>query len=104
MSDAPLISAIMPTRRRPHFVGNAHRLWSRSSWPNIELIPIVDEDDAKTRAVVDELAAADPRVRPVRSSNLIRRSWQNARWASCFMEPAQRKDWTSKFTPKFFRD
>lgn len=62
----PLVSCVMPTRGRPYFVRQAYTLWARQTWPERELVVVVDEDDPKTLAVVNELVAADPRVRAIR--------------------------------------
>src|SRR2546427_553950 len=62
----PLISCIMPTRGRPEFVRQAHRLWERQTWPERELVVIVDEDDPETLSLVDELADTTWNQTPMR--------------------------------------
>jgi glycosyltransferase involved in cell wall biosynthesis len=66
MPPESLLSCIMPTRARAHFVRQAYKLWARQSWPERELILIVDLDDPETLIVVNVLGTADPRVHVVR--------------------------------------
>src|SRR5215211_5248281 len=62
MSDHPLISCIMPTANRRHFVAQAVRYFLAQDYPAKELI--VFDDGTETAA---DLMPADPRVIYLRS-------------------------------------
>ena len=58
---APLISCIMPTFNRRHFVRIALKLFQQQDYPNKELVIVDDGDDP-----VEDLAVAIPEVRYIR--------------------------------------
>ena len=59
---APLISCIMPTFNRRHFVQIALKLFQQQDYPNKELVIVDDGDDS-----IEDLAKASPDVRYIRS-------------------------------------
>jgi hypothetical protein len=61
--DGPLVSIVMTTFDSEAFVASAIRSLLRQTYRNIELIVCDDGSTDRTREVVAELAAADPRVR-----------------------------------------
>jgi glycosyltransferase involved in cell wall biosynthesis len=63
MSDYPLVSAIIPTRDRPALLACAMRSALRQTWPNLEVIVVVDGPDPLTEA--DLQTFADPRLRVI---------------------------------------
>ena len=60
---APLVSAIIPTRNRPELVRRAVRSVLEQTFERVEVIVVVDGLDAKTVTILEELR--DPRVRIV---------------------------------------
>jgi glycosyltransferase involved in cell wall biosynthesis len=60
--EPPLISCIMPTRDRHHFVRQAIAYFLRQDYPHCELIIL---DDSLSKATLDEAAANDPRIRHI---------------------------------------
>jgi ADP-heptose:LPS heptosyltransferase/SAM-dependent methyltransferase len=62
MTNAPLVSAIMPTANRRAFVPGAIGRFLAQDYDNAELIILDDGDDA-----VGDLAPADPRIRYIRA-------------------------------------
>jgi len=62
-SEHALVSAVIPTRNRPVFLACAIRSALRQTWPNIEVIVVVDGPDAETAAVLEKIT--DPRLRVV---------------------------------------
>ena len=60
-NDGPLVSCIMPTYNRRHFVPGAIRSFLRQDFPNKELVIVDDGTDA-----VCDLVPADPRLRYIR--------------------------------------
>ena len=63
MPDYPLVSAIIPTRDRPALLACAMRSAMRQTWPNLELIVVVDGPDPATAAYLE--TCNDPRLRVV---------------------------------------
>jgi glycosyltransferase involved in cell wall biosynthesis len=63
MSDYPLVSAVIPTRDRPALLACAMRSALRQTWPNLEVIVVVDGPDPLTEA--DLQTFADPRLRVI---------------------------------------
>ena len=63
MSDAPLVSVVIPTHNRAHLLGRA--LWSvqRQTMPDFEIIVVDDGSDDHPASVV--AALEDPRIRVV---------------------------------------
>jgi glycosyltransferase involved in cell wall biosynthesis len=62
-SDAPLVSAVIPTRDRPDFLACAIRSAFRQTWLRLEVIVVVDGPDAAT---VEYLGTVhDPRLRVI---------------------------------------
>lgn len=61
--DYPLVSAIIPTRERPGLLVCAMRSALRQTWPNLEVIVVVDGPDPATAAVLE--TCRDPRLRVV---------------------------------------
>lgn len=59
----PLVSAVIPTRNRPHLLAGAIRSALRQTWLNIEVIVVVDGPDPETAAYLETLT--DPRLRAV---------------------------------------
>lgn len=60
-ADRPLVSAIIPTHRRPGLLACAVRSALRQTWPNLEVIVVVDGCDSATESLLDGFA--DPRLR-----------------------------------------
>jgi glycosyltransferase involved in cell wall biosynthesis len=60
-SDAPLVSAIIPTRDRPELLACAIRSAFRQTWQHLEVIVVVDGPDAATGGYLEALH--DPRLR-----------------------------------------
>lgn len=61
LTDAPLVSCIMPTRNRRAFVPSAVALFLRQSYPHRELVVLDDGEDA-----IADLLPNDTRIRCVR--------------------------------------
>nr|WP_286676361.1 glycosyltransferase family 2 protein [Paracidobacterium acidisoli] len=59
--DTPLVSAVIPTRNRPALLMQAVGSVLRQSWPNLEVIVVVDGCDPETSGHLR--AIDDPRVR-----------------------------------------
>ena len=59
----PLVSAVIPTRDRPDRLACAIRSALRQSWPNMEVVVVVDGPDPGTAALLDTIA--DPRLRVI---------------------------------------
>src|SRR3954465_7064913 len=57
----PLVSAVIPTRNRPDLVCRAVRSALNQTYPNFEVVVVVDGPDPATVAVLEELRS--PRVR-----------------------------------------
>ena len=57
----PLVSAVIPTRDRPHLLAGAIRSALRQTWPNMEVLVVVDGPDPATAACLETIA--DPRLR-----------------------------------------
>jgi glycosyltransferase involved in cell wall biosynthesis len=60
-SDCPLVSAVIPTRGRPHLLAGAMRSALHQTWPNMEVIVVVDGPDPETAAYLQILT--DLRIR-----------------------------------------
>lgn len=58
--DAPLVSAVIPTRGRPELVLRAIRSVLGQSWPQVEAVVVVDGPDPATLAALEALG--DPRL------------------------------------------
>lgn len=64
----PLVSAVIPTRGRPELLACAVRSALQQTWPNFEVVVVIDGPDPATAA---RLAAfADPRVRVVQLGSI----------------------------------
>jgi glycosyltransferase involved in cell wall biosynthesis len=61
--DRPLVSAVIPTRDRPQFLASAIRSALRQTWPNLEVLIVVDGPDPATAAFLETIA--DPRLRVI---------------------------------------
>ncbi len=61
--DHPLVSAVIPTHGRPGLLGCAVRSALHQTWPNMEVIVVVDGPDPATASQLEALA--DPRLRTV---------------------------------------
>jgi glycosyltransferase involved in cell wall biosynthesis len=59
--DRPLVSAVIPTRDRPQLLACAIRSVLRQTWPNLEILVVVDGPDPATAAHLETIA--DPRLR-----------------------------------------
>ncbi len=55
--EMPLVSAIIPTHRRPHLVTRAIESVLRQTYPRVEVIVVIDGLDTETRGVVEGLNA-----------------------------------------------
>lgn len=62
-ADRPLVSAVIPTRDRPGLLALAVRSALRQSWPNLEIIVVVDGPDPATETYL--ATVTDPRVRVI---------------------------------------
>jgi glycosyltransferase involved in cell wall biosynthesis len=62
-SDAPLVSAIIPTRDRPDLLAGAIRSAFRQTWRQLEVIVVVDGPDETTGEYLE--AIHDPRLRVI---------------------------------------
>ncbi len=58
----PLVSAVIPTRDRPHRLACAIRSALRQSWPNMEVVVVVDGPDPATTALLETVADGRLRV------------------------------------------
>jgi glycosyltransferase involved in cell wall biosynthesis len=63
MTDTPLVSAVIPTRKRPDLVLNAVRSVLQQSYRNIEVIVVIDGPDLSTVEALAHLS--DKRVRVI---------------------------------------
>jgi glycosyltransferase involved in cell wall biosynthesis len=63
MQELPLVSAVIPTRNRPHYVLRAMESVFRQTYPNLEVVVVIDGPDADTRELLSTIA--DPRLRVV---------------------------------------
>jgi glycosyltransferase involved in cell wall biosynthesis len=61
--DRPLVSAVIPTRGRPVLLACAVRSALRQSWPQMEVVVVVDGPDPAATSQLEALA--DPRLRAV---------------------------------------
>jgi glycosyltransferase involved in cell wall biosynthesis len=61
----PKISVIMPTWNRAHLLARAIKSVQQQTLPDWELIVINDASTDGTRALLDDLAKHDPRIRPI---------------------------------------
>jgi glycosyltransferase involved in cell wall biosynthesis len=61
--DHPLVSAVIPTHGRPGLLACAVRSALHQTWPNMEVIVVVDGPDPATASQLEALA--DPRLRTV---------------------------------------
>ncbi len=59
--DRPLVSAVIPTRDRPQLLACAVRSALRQTWPNLEVLVVVDGPDPATEAQLETIT--DPRLR-----------------------------------------
>ena len=59
LNGRPLVSCVMPTRNRPRFAAQAIRYFLRQTYPNKEMIVVVDGTH------LDDPAFSDPRVRVI---------------------------------------
>src|ERR1700712_2010067 len=55
--DMPLVSAVIPTHRRPHLVIRAIESVLRQTYLRVEVIVVIDGLDTETREVVERLNA-----------------------------------------------
>jgi glycosyltransferase involved in cell wall biosynthesis len=55
--DRPLVSCLMPTRDRRHWVSIAIELYVRQSWPSLELV-VVDDGDEPVGDLIEPIASA----------------------------------------------
>lgn len=62
-SDYPLVSAVIPTRARPRMLVCAVRSALRQTWPNLEVIVVVDGPNRETEDCLDTFN--DPRLRVI---------------------------------------
>ena len=62
ISDYPRVSAIIPTRERPALLACAIRSALRQTWPNLEVIVVVDGPDSATTAYLETCSDARLRV------------------------------------------
>lgn len=62
-SSFPLVSAVIPTHGRPELLACAVRSALQQTWPNLEVVVVIDGPDPVTAARL--AALADPRVRVV---------------------------------------
>src|SRR5712664_2358028 len=67
-SIGPKVSAVMPTFRRPHVIGETVRCLLDGEWTDFELI-VQDDGDGRdgTAEAVSDAARGDPRVRYIRN-------------------------------------
>jgi glycosyltransferase involved in cell wall biosynthesis len=65
MPDAPLVSAVIPTRNRPNLVANAVKTALNQTHSDLEVVVVVDGPDAATNEVLSGIG--DPRLRIVNS-------------------------------------
>jgi len=63
MSDHPPVSAVIPTRDRPALLASAIRSALRQTWPNLEVLVVVDGPDPATAAYLE--TCNDRRLRVV---------------------------------------
>ncbi len=62
-SNYPLVSAVIPTRDRPRLLACAVRSALRQTWPNLEVVVVVDGPNRETEACLDTFT--DPRLRVI---------------------------------------
>jgi glycosyltransferase involved in cell wall biosynthesis len=65
----PLVSAVVPTRNRPDLVCRAVRSALNQTYPNLEVVVVVDGPDPATVAALEELS--EPRVRIIALSENV---------------------------------
>ena len=63
MADAPLITTVIPTYRRPQLLARAIRSVLRQTYPHLQVCVYDNASGDETEAVVAALAREDPRVR-----------------------------------------
>jgi len=63
--DNPVVTAVIPTRNRPELVVRAVRSALAQTFPNLEVLVVVDGDDPYTVAALNAVALSDGRVRIV---------------------------------------
>jgi len=68
--DWPRVSIVFAARNEGHTVGHAVPTMLRLDYPDLELIAVDDRSDDDTGAVLDKLAATDPRMRVVHVAEL----------------------------------
>ena len=59
----PLVSAVIPTRGRPHLLVGAIRSALRQTWSRMEVIVVIDGPDRETADALDRII--DPRLRTI---------------------------------------
>jgi glycosyltransferase involved in cell wall biosynthesis len=62
-ANLPLVSAVIPTRDRPELLALAIRSAFRQTWPQMEIIVVVDGPDERTESYLNSIT--DPRLRTV---------------------------------------
>ncbi len=66
----PRVSVVIPACNEAHTVEAALASHVATDYPNIELLPVNDRSTDGTGAIIDRLAAKDPRIRPVHITEL----------------------------------
>lgn len=69
-SPLPLISVLIPARNEEANIGACLESLRRQDYPNYEILVLDDDSSDNTAAIVEEIAASDPRVRLLRGSPL----------------------------------
>lgn len=68
----PLISILVPARDEESDIGTCLGSLRRQDYPNFEILVLDDSSSDNTAAVVEQIAAVDPRVRLLRGKPLLR--------------------------------
>jgi chlorobactene glucosyltransferase len=69
-SPLPLISVLIPARNEESNIGACLESLQRQDYPDYEILVLDDDSSDNTSAIVEEIAASDPRVRLLRGSPL----------------------------------
>ena len=67
---APLISVLVPARDEELNIATCLDSLQKQDYPNYEIVVLDDNSSDNTGAIVDNIAASDPRIRPLRGEPL----------------------------------